>query len=88
MKYAVAVQNTETLELTLMGPFDDMDHAQMIRSSFVAEIDAKYGILDAYSVWIVPLRSLSTEINFFTALFGLYDRADRDRTLESTELDL
>ncbi len=86
MKYAVAVQHTETLEISLMGPFDDEEHATMIRTSFVVEMDAKYGILDVYSVWIVPLRSMSTEIKAMSSLMDLYRRSEREsRTLENLD---
>lgn len=86
--FAIAVANTETDELSLMGPYAIEAIANAVRDSFVAEMDARYGILDVYSVWVVPMRSLNTETTMFQSLFDLYRRTEREaRTLESTELE-
>lgn len=84
--WAVAVQNTEDDELSLMGPYDNRGYAELVRDGFVAEMDARYGILDVYSVWVVRLRDASTEINMFRSLFDLFGRTSpHARTLDNPD---
>jgi len=86
VKYAVAVANTETDELSLMGPYETEAYAQLVRDGFVAEMDARYDFTAVFSVWVVPMRDMSTEMNMFRSLFQLYDRtATHARAVENLE---
>lgn len=86
MKYAVAVANTETDELSLMGPYDNEGYAQLVRDGFVAEMDARYDFTAVFSVWVVPIRTMTTELTMFRSLFQLFDRTyAHARTLDNDE---
>lgn len=84
MKYAVAVQQTETLDFSLMGPFDTEWEAEMTRDMFVEEMDSRDDFTAVYSVWVVPMRTVGTEVTALRTMFDLYTRTMPDaRTLDT-----
>jgi len=89
MMYAVAVQNTETLELDLIGPYETEAKAQLVRDSFAIEMDARYEFLSVFSVWVLPLRDMNTALLAHRSRIDMFTRCDPwARTLNNEyELD-
>lgn len=74
--YAVAVQNTETDELDLMGPYKTEAEAEHVRNSFAYEMDDKYDFMSVFSVWVLPMRDLNTAFNAHRSRIEMYTRLD------------
>lgn len=76
MKYVVLVQNTETLELDLFGPYDTQREAELERNAYVRHMDVRTGFLDVYSVWVRPIRTKDQSISFHMSFYNMWMRLD------------
>jgi len=76
--FTVIVQHTETLELDQFGPYETREQAEQARDAYVRIMDQKYGFLDVFSVWVVPIRTPETSMAAHRAYIDLFTRIDPD----------
>jgi hypothetical protein len=82
--FVVAVQNTETDELDMFGPYDTWDEADKAASEYRRRMDDPYGFTDVFSVWPVKIRTMETSMLAHKSLIDMYLRTDAEsRTLDN-----
>lgn len=77
MTHVVLVQNTETLDLDVFGPYDTEEEAEVERRSYMAHLDSRTGFLDVYSVWVAPVRTKETSIACHMSFYTMWMRIDK-----------
>lgn len=82
--FAVAVQNTETLDLDMFGPYDTWDDAVQAAETYRRKMDDPYDFTDVFSVWPVNIRTMQQSMSAHKSLIDIYLRLDPEsRTLEN-----
>jgi hypothetical protein len=84
MMFAVAVQNTETDELDMFGPYDTWDDAAKAASEYRRRMDEPYDFTDVFSVWPINIRTMEQSMLAHKSLIDMYLRLDPEsRTLDN-----